>query len=246
MADKVKELPKSEQPYEKCGEYGAEFLSDAELLSVILRNGSRKLNSLETAREILKLAGPEHSISGIENIDPVELRKIPGIGKVKVILLQCLTEYSKRLWKARIKGNTRFLEPKECASYFMEDLRHLKQEVVMAVLLDSRANYIGSKMITKGLSDCSLISPKELFSYALKNSASQVIILHNHPGGDPCPSPEDLITAKDLMEAGEMLGVSLADSIIIGDGTYVSLRQRYKAIWGNYSEQPEALAAEGV
>ena len=236
MADKVKELPKSEQPYEKCEEYGPEFLSDAELLSVILRSGSREHNSMETAREILKLASPEHSISGIGDIDPGELRKIPGIGRVKVILLQCLTEYSKRLWKAKIKGNIRFYDPKECASYFMEDLRYLKQEVVMAVLLDSRANFTGSKMITKGLSDCSLISPKELFSYALKNNAAQVIILHNHPGGDPSPSREDLRTVKNLIEAGEIVGVSLADSIIIGDGTFVSLRKNYKSFWEENKE----------
>ncbi len=236
MTEKIKELPDSERPYERCEELGPESLSDAELLAVILRTGSREMSSLDIARDILKKAGNGESIAGIEHIGDDELLKIPGIGRVKLILLKCLTEYSKRLWKARIKGNIRFLEPKECASYFMEDLRYLKQEVVMAVLLDSRANFTGSKMITKGLSDCSLISPKELFSYALKNNAAQVIILHNHPGGDPSPSREDLRTVKNLIEAGEIVGVSLADSIIIGDGTFVSLRKNYKSFWEENKE----------
>ena len=231
MADKVKELPKSEQPYEKCEEYGPEFLSDAELLSVILRSGSREHNSMETAREILKLAGPEHSISGIGDIDPGELRKIPGIGRVKVILLQCLTEYSKRLWKARLKGNVCFDHPKKCARFFMEDMRHLSHEEVRAVLLDTKANLISSHVLTKGLADRSLLSPRELFSLALKKNASQVIVLHNHPSGDPSPSSEDIEMTKLLIIAGNIIGVKLTDSIIIGDGTYVSMRERYSSEW---------------
>ncbi len=231
MAEKIKELPFSEQPYEKCEEFGPEYLTDAELLAVILRSGSKEMNSLEMARQILKLSGTQGSIAGIESIDPCELKRIPGVGRVKVILLRCLAEYSKRLWKAKIKGKTRFTDPKECAAYFMEDLRHLEQEVVVAVILDSKGNYLGSRMLTVGLSDCSLISPKELYSYALKNNASQVIILHNHPGGDPTPSREDMESALKLIRAGNMLGVSFADSIIIGDGTYVSLRKLYNEKW---------------
>ena len=231
LTDTVKELPKSEQPYMKCEEYGASVLSDAELLSVILRNGSKGMNSLETAMEILKIAGPEKSISGIENISREELLKIPGIGRVKLIMLNCLTEYSKRLWRARLKGNIRFHEPGECASYFMEDMRHLKQEEVLAVLLDHKGGYIGSKVVTTGLSDRSLISPKELYSYAIGNNASQVIVLHNHPSGDPSPSEEDIETAKRLIDAGRVLGIYFADSIVIGDGSYVSIHRLLNTEW---------------
>ncbi len=233
LTGRVKELPVSEQPYRKCEEYGASVLSDAELLSVILRNGSRGMNSLETAMEILKIAGPDKSISGIGNISPEELLKIPGIGRVKIILLECLTEYSKRLWKARLKGNIRFHEPGECASYFMEDMRHLRQEEVMAVLLDHKGGYIGSKVLTRGLSDRSLISPREIFSYAIGNNASQVIVLHNHPSGDPSPSAEDINTALKLLEAGKVLGIYFADSIVIGDGSYVSIHRILNKEWNS-------------
>ena len=236
MADKVKELPKSEQPYEKCEEYGPEFLSDAELLSVILRSGSREHNSMETAREILKLAGPEHSISGIGDIDPGELRKIPGIGRVKVILLQCLTEYSKRLWRARLRGNIRLSDPKSCATYFMEDMRHLTYEEVRVLSLDSKSNYLSSKVITVGLQDRSLLSPREVFSYALKQGAAQIIVMHNHPSGDPTPSRNDVEVAQELVISGNIIGIRLTDFIIIGDGVYLSFREKLGTEWQNTKE----------
>jgi len=231
MTDRVKELPRNEQPYEKCEEYGAEFLSDAELLSVILRNGSREMNSLDTAKEILKKAGPGRSIAGIENIADSDLLSIPGIGRVKLILIKCLTEYSKRLWKAGLKSNICFDHPKKCARFFMEDMRHLTFEEVRVVLLDTKANYISSEVLTKGLSDRSLLSPRELFSLALKRNASQVIVLHNHPSGDPTPSDDDIEMTKLLIIAGSIIGIRLADSIIIGDGTYVSMRERFGTEW---------------
>ncbi|MCR4589477.1 MAG: DNA repair protein RadC [Lachnospiraceae bacterium] len=228
MTDTLKELPESERPYEKCEEYGASFLSDAELLAVILRNGTRDMNSLDLAHEILKNAGPDMSLSGIENMADSELLSIPGIGRVKLIVIRCLTEFSKRLWKARVRNGLNFNNPKKCAAFFMEDMRHLSHEEVRAVLLDTKANYICSHVLTKGLSDRSLISPRELFSYALKHDASQVILLHNHPSGDPTPSREDLAVTRQMIVAGCMINVALADSIIIGDGIYVSMRELLK------------------
>ncbi len=226
MTDTLKELPERERPYERCEEYGAKVLSDAELLSVMLRCGTRDHNSLEVATEILKRSGPEMSLSGIENMADSELLAIPGIGRVKLILLRCLTEYSKRLWKARVRSGINFNTPEKCAAFFMEDMRHLRHEEVRAVLLDTKANYICSQILTKGLGDRSLLSPRELFSYALKHDASQVIVLHNHPSGDPTPSPEDREITRQLIMAGRVLNLKLADSIIIGDGTYVSMREK--------------------
>ncbi len=223
--ERLKSLPENEQPYVKCEKLGPKYLTDSELLSVILRSGSKKLNSLETAREILKITGPDQSISGIEHIGDSELLAIPGIGPVKVILLRCLTEYSKRLWNARIRCDVRLDHPRKIAAYFMEDMRHLTVEEVRVVLLDTRSNYLGSQILTRGLSDRSLVSPKELFSCALRRNASQVILIHNHPSGDPTPSRDDLLLTERLIEAGGLIGIPLSDSLIIGDGVYVSLRE---------------------
>ena len=223
--ENLKELPESERPYERCEAFGARSLSDAELLSVILRTGSKSLNSLETAREILKKAGPNRSISGIEDIPDNELKSIPGIGRVKVILLRCLSEYSRRLWNSRVRADVHLDHPKKCAAFFMEDMRHLNVEEVRVVFLDTRSNYLGDEVLTRGLSDRSLISPKELFSCALRKNASQVIVIHNHPSGDPTPSRDDILLTRNLIKAGELIGIKLSDSIIIGDGVYVSLRE---------------------
>ncbi len=238
MTDKVKELPEGERPYERCEELGAEALSDAELLAVILRSGTRDMNSLDMATEILRKSGPGMSLSGIENMADSDLLSIPGIGRVKLILIRCLTEYSKRLWKARLKSGINFNTPKKCASFFMEDMRHLRYEEVRVVLMDTKANYIHSHVLTKGLTDMSLLSPRELFSYALKNNASQVIVLHNHPSGDPTPSPDDIEVTRQLIVAGYLLNLKLADSIIIGDGVFVSLRERYGEIFKDPSLSP--------
>ena len=229
--EKFKKLPRQERPYEKCEALGPQYLSDAELLAVILRNGTKDLNSLEIAREILKLCGPEQSISGIENIGDSELRSIPGIGRVKVILIRCLTEYSKRLWNARIRTDVRLDQPEKCAAFFMEDMRHLSVEEVRVVMLDTKSNFLGCQMLTRGLTDRSLISPKELFSCALRKNASQIIVIHNHPSGDPTPSRDDIALTKELLSAGRIIGMPLADSIIIGDGVYVSLREQKYLKW---------------
>lgn len=236
MTDKIKELPDSERPYERCEKLGPEYLSDAELLAVILRTGSREMSSLDTAREILKKTVNGESIAGIEHIGDEELLKIPGIGRVKLILLKCLTEFSKRLWKAKVRGNIRFSDPKSCAMYFMEDMRHLAHEEVRVLSLDSKSNYISSKVITVGLQDRSLLSPREVFSYALKQGAAQIIVMHNHPSGDPTPSGNDIEIARELIITGEIIGIRLADFIIIGDGVYLSFRQRFGAEWQNIKE----------
>jgi len=227
MTERIKELPDSERPYERCEVLGPESLSDAELLAVILRTGSREMSSLDTARTILKKCGNGESIAGIEHIGDDELLNIPGIGRVKLILLKCLTEYSRRLWKAKVRGNIRFSDPETCAMYFMEDMRHLSREEVRVVSLDNKSNYISSKVITAGLSDRSLLCPREVYSYGLKTGASQIIVMHNHPSGDPSPSRNDIDVAKSLVLSGEIIGIRLADFIIIGDGIYISFRKRY-------------------
>ena len=241
MTERVNELQESMCPYERSEEYGAEYLSDAELLAVLLRSGSKDMNSLETAKEILKRTGSDMSLSGIENLPDSELLSIPGIGRVKLIMLKCLGEYSKRLWKARVRKDTCFDHPKKCARFFMEDMRHLSYEEVRVVLMDTKANYICSRVLTKGLADRSLLRSRELFSYALKNNAAQVIVLHNHPSGDPMPSNEDILITKRLIDAGCIIGVRLADSIVIGDGTYFSFREKYGSVFQKEEERLKEL-----
>ena len=220
----IQEIPSTERPYEKCKERGAALLSDAELLAVLLRTGTRGENALELARRILYHAG-EPGILGIHQFTMEKLLKIRGIGQVKAIQLLCLSELSKRLAKARAQESLCFTSPEAIARYYMEDLRHEKQEVAKLLLLNAKARLIGERDVSRGTVNASLISPRELFVEALRRDAVSIILLHNHPSGDPSPSREDVLITERIFQAGELIGIELLDHIIIGNNCYISFRE---------------------
>ncbi|QDW74030.1 JAB domain-containing protein [Lachnospiraceae bacterium KGMB03038] len=220
----IKEIPSTERPYEKCRERGAALLSDSELLAVLLRTGTRGENALELARRILYHTG-EKGILGIHQLTMEQLLKIKGVGQVKAVQILCLSEFSKRLAKARAQENLCFATPGAIASYYMEDLRHQKQEVAKLLLLNGKARLIGETDISKGTVNASLITPRELFLEALRKEAVSIILLHNHPSGDPSPSGEDILVTERILKAGELIGIELLDHIIIGNNCYISFRE---------------------
>ncbi|MCR4909399.1 MAG: DNA repair protein RadC [Lachnospiraceae bacterium] len=224
MHKKIKDLPESERPYEKALRFGVSVLSDAELLAVFLRNGTRELTAMELAVSMLKLCVPEGCVSSLKRMSFEELKAIPGIGKVKAIELMCLFEFSGRLWRAQIAEKEQFDTSAKCASYFMQSLKGLDREEVHLLLLDGKCRFLSDHCLSVGSVNASVVSPREVFLEALKKRAVCFFIVHNHPSGDPAPSPEDVkITAK-LFKAGELMDIRLLDSLIIGEGRYVSLR----------------------
>lgn len=220
----VKELPLCERPYEKLEKYGPSALSDAELLAVIIRSGSRKERSTDLAQRILKLN--IRGLAGIHQLSLKELETIPGIGRVKAIQIKSIAELSTRISKMRAMQKLQISSPSSIADIYMEEMRHLQQEHLKIVLLDTKNNIISDHNISVGTVNASLINPREVFIYALKNLAVHFIILHNHPSGDPTPSKEDIATTKRLLEASEVIGIKLLDHIIIGDGKFISLKER--------------------
>ena len=194
-------MPRDERPYEKCSRLGAEHLSDVELLAVLLRTGTRGENALE------------------------RLKQIKGIGNVKAIQISCISELAKRLAKASYQDTVCFTDPKTIAQYYMEDLRHEKQEHMKLLMLNSKAKLLGETTISKGTVNASLVTPRELFIEALQKNAVSIIILHNHPSGDPSPSREDMLTTKRIQDAGALIGIELLDHIIIGNNCYISFRE---------------------
>lgn len=217
-------MPKDERPYEKCSRLGAEHLSDVELLAVLLRTGTRGENAVELARKILYHAG-ESGILGIHQFNVERLRQIRGIGEVKAIQISCISELAKRLAKASYQDTVCFTDPKTIAQYYMEDLRHEKQEHMKLLMLNTKAKLLGETTISKGTVNASLITPRELFIEALQKNAVSIIILHNHPSGDPTPSREDMLTTKRILDAGALIGIELLDHIIIGNNCYMSFRE---------------------
>lgn len=222
----MKELHESERPYEKCLKYGTNTLSDDELLAVIIRTGSKGEKSVELSKRILTLSDFDKSILGIHHLSIQDLMKVKGIGKVKAIQIQCVAELSRRLAKAAALNHLCFTTPATIADYYMEDLRHQGQEHLILVLLNTKSKLIKDILLTKGTVNSSLISPREIFMEALKGGAVYIILIHNHPSGDPSPSNEDIRITQRIKEAGQLLGILLLDHIIIGDNRYVSLKER--------------------
>ena len=224
QSNTIKEIPELERPYEKGERRGAASLSDEELLAVLLRTGTRGENALALARRILYHAG-ETGILGIHQFNRERLMTIKGIGKVKAIQISCISELAKRLSKASYQEALCFSEPDTIARYYMEDMRHGKQEQMKLLMLNTKAKLIGETNISKGTVNASLITPRELFIEALQKSAVYIIIIHNHPSGDPTPSREDLLITKRIFDAGKLIGIELLDHIIIGNNRYMSFRE---------------------
>lgn len=213
-----------ERPYEKCLQKGASSLTDEELLAVLLRTGTRGENVLELSRRILYHAG-ETGLLAIHQFSLSRLLTIKGIGKVKAVQISCISELAKRLAKTSYSDAICFTDPETIANYYMEEMRHEKQEIMKLLMLNSKTKLIGETNISKGTVNASLITPRELFIEALQKNAVSIIILHNHPSGDPSPSKEDVLVTKRIREAGLLIGIDLLDHVVIGDNCYISFRE---------------------
>ena len=219
----MKSAPVSERPYEKCLQNGPGVLSDAELLAVILRTGTSGHTALDAAREILQLCPYREGLPGILHLTVPELRRISGIGSVKAIQILCIGELLRRLSRQEAEKVMSFQSPASVAEYYMEELRHCEQETVRCMMLDVRNHLIAEKEIYRGTVNVSVLSPREIFLTAMSFHAVSILLVHNHPSGDPAPSPEDIRVTKKIYDAGELIGIRLLDHIILGKNTYKSI-----------------------
>ena len=211
-------------PYEKFKSIGPEHMTESELLAIILRTGTREKSALELAEEVLKLSGCK-GLLGLYEVSPEELKSIKGIGDVKAVKLKCLTELTMRISRASARLQLNFKNPETVADYFMEKLRHRTTECVILLSLDIKGGLIREQKLSDGSVRMSLISPREIFIEALQNKAVNILLLHNHPSGDPTPSRADLELTRVVSEMGEKLQIPLLDHIIIGDNCYTSFRE---------------------
>ena len=227
----IKDLPEAQRPYEKCFSQGEAALSDCELLAVILRSGTQGLNSLELAQEILQYMETSSytGLTGLLHISVQDLMEIHGIGQVKAVQLKCIGELSKRIARTATRPQMVMNNPSSVASYYMEELRHEEQEVVICMMSDVKGHFLGDKVLTRGTATGSLVTPREIYMEALRRHAVSLILVHNHPSRDPTPSPDDMQITARIYQAGELLGIHLLDHIIIGDQKYCSFRE--EGIW---------------
>jgi len=207
----IKEMPLNERPRERLVDYGAKNLTDHELLAILLRTGTKELSVLEMAKTILYEIG---GLKALEEKTVDELTDIKGIGLTKAVVLLAAIELGKRTLSSWSEG-IKILSQKDVFNLMHHELGSLKQEVLIALYLDTKAHLIQKKEIFVGGLNQSLIHPREIFKYAVKCSAFQVILVHNHPSGDPEPSPQDIEITKRIIEAGNMMQIQVVDHVII-------------------------------
>jgi DNA repair protein RadC len=215
-------------PYDKFEQFGPQALTEAELLAIIIRTGTKDSNSLALAGKILAMgsgAGQAGGILALEHLTIGELMQIKGIGKVKAIRLKCVTELSKRIAKETFRHGIRFDRPATIADYYMEQMRHLEVEQVILVMTDNKNQFLQDMVISKGTVNMSVLSPREIFLEAVRMHAVYILLVHNHPSGDPAPSRDDIEVTRRIRQAAEILNIPLVDHIIIGDNTYISLKE---------------------
>lgn len=222
----MKDLPVEEKPYEKFEAHGPKYLTDAELLAILLRSGAKGVSALNLARRLLDPEYCAGGLCGLYQLSTQELKKIPGIGPVKAIQIKCLLELSRRIAKEPLRKELAFDRPSAIADYYMEDFRHAEQEQMMILMLDTRGNFLGEVIISMGTVNASLVSPREIFLKALSFHAVSIIMLHNHPSGDPTPSEEDMLLTLRVKQAGELIGIALLDHLVLGDQIYISFREQ--------------------
>lgn len=225
---KLKELPIMERPYEKLEMYGAEMLSTAELLAIIIKSGTKDLTSVEIAQEILKDDFMEKGVTFLKDVSIEELISKKGIGRVKAIQLKAVAELAARASKPVKIIRKEIFTPEDIAKIMIPDLKHEKQEVIKTILLDTRNQIM--KIVTNAIGglNSSMIEIREIFKEPIKASAAKIVLVHNHPSGDVTPSPDDIKFTKKIINAGEIFGIEIIDHIIIGDGKFSSLKRLKK------------------
>ena len=221
---KIKELPESERPYEKCEKYGASVLSDSELLAIIIKSGNRNERSTDLASRILMMKEARYGINVLNHVSMKELCSIKGIGRVKAIQLMAVAELSKRMAEDIKREGITFEDSDSIAGFYMEKMRHLEREQTRLLLFDMRMKLISDMELFKGTVGRSFMEPREILIEALKADAVSFVLLHNHPSGDPTPSKADIEITKRMKSAGDLVGIKLKDHIIIGEKRYVSLK----------------------
>jgi len=219
----IKELPQNERPREKMMSCGISYLSNSELIAILLRTGTKNKSALGLAEEILSMEN--NGILFLSECAPEQLAAIKGIGTAKACQILAGIELGRRISTKPREKKTKVNCPESIASLFMEEMRYYKKEVFNVLMLNTKGEIIGTEKISVGDLSSTVIHPREVFLPAIKRSAAAVAFAHNHPSGDPAPSGDDITTTKKLIDAGKIIGIAVWDHIIIGDGKYVSFRE---------------------
>lgn len=220
---RLKDLPEDLKPRERLYQLGPEVLSNREVLAILLRTGTHGENVLELAERILTEAG---GLIGLVRLSTHELEQVHGIGPAKAAQVKAALELGKRSIAADPTVKPIINSPSDVADLVMEEMRNLDREHFRIMHLSTRNNVLGISAVSVGSLNSSIVHPRECFKEAIRRNANSIILLHNHPSGDPAPSREDLDITRRLTEGGKILGIEVLDHVIIGEKRYVSLKEQ--------------------
>ncbi|KRF18567.1 RadC family protein [Paenibacillus sp. Soil787] len=219
----LREVPQEERPRERMLQYGAGALSHAELLAILLRTGTVSESALRLAGRILSESG---GLRSLVDMSKDQLTQIKGIGDAKALQIQAGIELGRRLAKSTFAERVTIRSPKDIADLVSEDLRYLQKEHFVCLFLNTKNHLLAQETLSMGSLNASIVHPREVFRAAIKRSSASIICVHNHPSGDPTPSPEDIQLTHRLMEAGTIIGIEVLDHVIIGDQRFISLKEQ--------------------
>lgn len=222
----IKDLAKCQRPYEKAMKFGVASLNDAELLALILRTGTNDTSVIHLAEQVLNAHATQKGLLGLNLLLPQELTKIPGIGGVKAIQLLAIAEIAKRMNLEKLEKRIEFHTPDTIAAYYIEKCRLYNTEKTFLLLLTNAHTLIKEIELSSGTVNQAHMSPREIFIHAIRYEAVNIILIHNHPSGNPAPSEADISSTLRIDEAGKILNIHLSDHIIVAGDSYVSMLER--------------------
>ncbi len=223
---RIKDMPEEDRPYEKLEKSGAESLTDAELLAIIIKTGCKNDTSIDITRKIINRHSEGKGLLYLKKASISQLCEIRGVGRVKAIQLKAAVELGCRLTCAgKENGRYKIASPEDIKMLYMEQLRHMTKEIFMVLVLNTRNEVIKELRISTGSLSETVVHPREVFSEVIKEPAASVILIHNHPSGDSNPSGNDKKTTRRLVEAGKILGIKILDHVIIGNRNIFSFKE---------------------
>ena len=229
----IKDIPLEDRPYEKFEKYGSLILTDAELLAIVIKSGSKELNSVDVAR--LLLSKHESGYAGFKYLEEAsleELMKVQGIGKVKAIQIKAVLEIAKRINSNKLnETKIKITSPKQVYDMLSSELKDAKVEHVKVILLDAKSHVKSVITVCIGMTNKSMVSPKEILSEPIKQLASSIVLVHNHPSGDTTPSRQDILLTKKIIDYATIFDITLLDHVIIGANGYTSIKETNNSLF---------------
>lgn len=219
----IRDVHIADRPRERLIRQGAESLSNQELVAILLRTGTKEESVLVLANRVLSSFD---KIQDLKHATIEEYMTVKGVGKAKAVQLLAAAEIGKRMYRKHSEGRYTIRSPEDAAAYLMTDMSSLTQEHFVVLFLNVKNEIIHKETIFIGSLNSSIVHPREIYREAVKRSAASIICAHNHPSGNPSPSPEDINVTKRLLEAGSLMGIELLDHVIIGDHQFISLKEK--------------------